>query len=249
MSFHVTTLQQRPDLERHIDRLSQEAWPKFLLHGNMRYWSELFSTFAGYQILLYSPEEDSLIGVGHTIPFVWDGATSSLPADMDAIMVRAMHAHNNQQQPTALSALAVIVDRAYRGKGFSAAILQEMKALAATHSLSALLAPVRPTHKSAYPLTPMQRYLEWKRPDGSPFDPWIRTHWRLGASILQIMHAALIVTGTVLEWEQWADMSFPESGRYIVPGALEPVNIDYEQDVGRYVEPNIWMLHPVEVIN
>jgi len=40
-------------------------------------------------------------------------------------------------------------------------------------------------------------------------------------------------------------MSFPETGRYVVPGALEPVAIDREYDQGLYVEPNLWMLHGV----
>lgn len=42
-------------------------------------------------------------------------------------------------------------------------------------------------------------------------------------------------------------MRFPESGKYVVPGALEPVVIDIESDIGLYIEPNVWMYHPVDV--
>jgi hypothetical protein len=42
-------------------------------------------------------------------------------------------------------------------------------------------------------------------------------------------------------------MCFPESGPYIVPGALQPVIIDRERDVGRYEDPNIWMRHATAV--
>lgn len=35
---------------------------------------------------------------------------------------------------------------------------------------------------------------------------------------------------TVTEWEQWTAMRFPETGDYIVPGALQPVHIDREKD-------------------
>ena len=38
-------------------------------------------------------------------------------------------------------------------------------------------------------------------------------------------------------------MAFPDSGPYVVPGALQPVRIDREHDVGRYEDPNIWMKH------
>jgi hypothetical protein len=40
-------------------------------------------------------------------------------------------------------------------------------------------------------------------------------------------------------------MRFPESGPYVVPGALQPVRIDREQDEGHYEDPNVWMRHPV----
>lgn len=38
-------------------------------------------------------------------------------------------------------------------------------------------------------------------------------------------------------------MVFPESGHYVVPGALVPITIDRERDQGVYVEPNVWMVH------
>ena len=47
------------------------------------------------------------------------------------------------------------------------------------------------------------------------------------------------------EWEQWTGMAFPESGSYVVEGALVPVEIDRTRDVGSYVEPNVWMRHTV----
>ena len=39
-------------------------------------------------------------------------------------------------------------------------------------------------------------------------------------------------------------MAFPESGAYVVSGALVPIEIDRERDEGVYVEPNVWMVHP-----
>jgi hypothetical protein len=40
-------------------------------------------------------------------------------------------------------------------------------------------------------------------------------------------------------------MGFPESGAYVVQGALQPVEMDLERDLGVYREPNVWMRHPV----
>jgi hypothetical protein len=47
--------------------------------------------------------------------------------------------------------------------------------------------------------------------DGTALDPWIRTHLRLGASILAAAPASQTMTGTVAEWEQWYGSSGPAS--------------------------------------
>jgi hypothetical protein len=106
-----------------------------------------------------------------------------------------------------------------------------------------LIAPVRPTLQSSYPLTPCERYVEWKRDDDSPFDPWLRVHRRLSAESLTIMPDSLAMTGTVAEWEEWAGMISPGVGEYVGPGALQSIAIDREQDLGRCVDPNVWMRH------
>ena len=61
------------------------------------------------------------------------------------------------------------------------AMVPSMTALAATPA-----APVRPTLKSAYPLTPMDRYVRWTDEEGLPVDTWMRVHARLGAEVVAI---------------------------------------------------------------
>jgi hypothetical protein len=90
----------------------------------------------------------------------------------------------------------------------------------------------------------MERYIAWRRPDGTHFDPWLRTHERLGAEIVKVAPQSTRVPGSVGEWEEWTEMAFPETGAYVVPGALVPVEIDREREEGLYVEPNVWMVHP-----
>jgi hypothetical protein len=103
---------------------------------------------------------------------------------------------------------------------------------------------VRPNLKHSYPLTPIERYIEWRRPDGMLLDPWLRTHERLGAKIAKVAPASMRIPGTVAQWEEWTKLAFLESGSYVVPGALVPVEIDRERDEGLYLEPNVWMVHP-----
>ena len=86
MSYEIISLRQKPDLAEQVNRLSEEAWPKFLRHANTHHWSSLFDTFADYQLILYEPE-DGVLAVGHTIPLIWNGTTEDLPEEMNAIMV------------------------------------------------------------------------------------------------------------------------------------------------------------------
>ena len=75
---------------------------------------------------------------------------------------------------------------------------------------------MRPTLKHRYPLTPIERYLSWRRPDGTHLDPWLRTHERLGADIVKVAPESVAVAATVAKWEESTEMAFPESGAYVV---------------------------------
>lgn len=244
MDYTVSTLSQRPDYRARIDQLSAASWPAFLLHGDTHHWDLLFDLLADDQLLLCD-EAGELLAVGHTVPFVWDGSWADLPTSIEEILLRGERAALNQQAPNTLSAVAAMVTPAARGRALSSQVVIEMRALAKRRGCDALLAPVRPPWKSRYPLTPMERYAAWRRSDGAPFDPWIRVHWRLGAEGLGVAPNTLTVEGTVAEWEEWTGMAFPESGPYVVSGALQPVMIDCERNLGRYEDPNYWMKHPV----
>ena len=138
-----------------------------------------------------------------------------------------------------------MVPRARQNRGASRAALAGMIEIAREHELEALIAPVRPNWKERYPLTPIERYVAWTRGDGLPFDPWMRVHARLGATILKPEPRSLRITGTVAEWEEWTQMAYPESGEYVFPHGLATLHVDREADRGSYWEPNVWMRHDV----
>lgn len=155
------------------------------------------------------------------------------------VLVRGLRDHRRRRRPTALSALLAVVDPRVQGQGLGREVITAMATLARRHGMRALVAPVRPTLKHRYPLTPMARYARWRRPDGAPFDPWLRVHWRLGARVLGVAACSMVVDGRVKDWEAWTGMRFPASGDYVVPGALTTVRIDRTRNRGRDVEPNV----------
>jgi hypothetical protein len=88
-------------------------------------------------------------------------------------------------------------------------------------------------------------YITWTTNEGLPFDAWLRVHVRLGAMIIKPCHEAMTIRGTRAEWEEWTGMKFPQSGRYVIPGALNPMAMNVGEDEGVYVEPNVWMVHEI----
>jgi hypothetical protein len=116
-----------------------------------------------------------------------------------------------------------------------------MRGAAAAGGLRELIAPVRPTLKARYPLIPIERYLEWRRPDGTHFDPWIRVHERSGGEILAAAPESMVMDCPVSDWEEWTGMQFPEDGDYVVPEMLAPLYV--RDGRGRHVEPNVWLRH------
>lgn len=247
-SLEVFTLAQRPDLQTRARSLDPAVLPRFITHDAVvgRYWDELYTRFADFQIAVCDRSE--VVAAGNCIPVSWDGTVEGPPPEgLDAVLEQGVLAAERGHSPTAVSALFAVVSPEHQGRGLSSVILDAMKGMTARHGFGALIAPVRPTLKERYPLTPMERYVTWEREDGLPFDPWLRVHRRMGAEVLRVASRSMLVTGTIQEWESWTDMRFPESGEYVVPDALQPVVMDVERDIGTYEEPNVWMWHAVDL--
>ena len=204
-----------------------------------------FDDFPDFQFALFDDEQDEVLAEGHTLPCPWDGTTEGLGDGIDAMTVAAFEAAASGRAPTALCAMAAEVDPRFQGSGLADRVLEAMSQVAREAGLGSLIAPVRPSFKDRYPITPIERYVAWTRADGEPFDPWIRIHTRRGGRIAKPIPQSLLITGTVGDWEQWTGMKFPESGEYVFPAGLAPVLIDRAQDVGTYWEPNVWIVHTI----
>jgi hypothetical protein len=243
----IVSSSERPDLSERASEATADVWPEYNRHGDVlnEYWGELDEVFPDFQFVLYDEEVDEVVAQAHSIPCGWDGTVAGLPQGIDGMIEDAFRGAGAGEPANALSAGAIEIPPARQAKGLSRLMLEHMQKLAADHGLGALIAPVRPSWKERYPLAPIERYVYWTREDGLPFDPWIRTHVRLGGAILRPEPRSLRITGTVADWEAWVGLAFPESGEYVFPRGLATVAIDRDADVGGYWEPNVWMRHGV----
>ena len=206
-----------------------------------RLWHHLAGRFAEFQFVLV--EDGLAVAAGNAVPIRWNRSLQDLPSGWDEALRRGVREYEQNAVPNTLCALAMSVATTHRGQRLSSVGLRAMREFAERKGFHSLIAPVRPTLKSRYPLTSMTSYATWMQADGAPFDPWVRTHWRLGAKTLRVAPCSMVIRGGVSEWETWTQMRFPESGKYVVPGALQPIDINLEHNIGHYEDPNIWMRH------
>jgi GNAT superfamily N-acetyltransferase len=245
MTLEFPTRSERPGKQPHIASLQHGIWPEFMYHDAVleRLFDRVISEYAEFQFYVWDDKREEVVGGGNAIPATWDGQAETLPdGGVDAVVEDRFA--DGAATPNVLCALQILIAPEYRGQALSSRMIQRMAEIGHAHGLDTLIAPVRPNLKHRYPLTPIESYIEWRRPDGALLDPWLRTHERLGAEIAEVASESMRIAGTVAQWEEWTELAFPESGSYVVPGALVPVEIDREQDEGLYVEPNVWMVHP-----
>ena len=230
----------RPELLERRDELGA-AWDEFMYHDAVagKYWSRQYEEFPDLQLYLLD-EDGSLLAEANAVPIPF--GPDELPDDgWDAALEQAFAGRT----AVAVSAIAITIGVGERGKGLSRTMLDGMRTAVAARGLTDLVAPVRPSQKHVYPLTPMERYAGWRREDGKLMDAWLRTHEQTGAELIRVAPRSMQISGSVGDWEGWTGLRFPDSGPYVVPGALVPVEIDRERDEGVYVEPNVWMHHRV----
>jgi hypothetical protein len=244
--YIVINAEGRSDLVEKNSAVTREEWPEFMLNDPVadKFWVSLYRKFPHYQFILADPQSEEILASCNSIPLAWEGDFKELPDEgWDWALKKAFDDLATGEKPTIQCALSVTIPKKYRRQGLSAHAIRAMKDIGKKNGLKALIAPVRPSMKSRYPMTPMKSYIRWRNSQGVPKDPWMGVHAKEGAEIVKICPRSMRITATIDKWEEWTDMQFPGSDSYVVPGALVPVKINWDHNEGIYVEPNVWMVH------
>jgi GNAT superfamily N-acetyltransferase len=244
--FKIISSNDLGDYRQQAGDIAGDSWPEFMLQDPIanEHWNELFDRFNEYQFALLDTENGRMAAMANSLPFHWDQPLEELPeTGWDWVFLQAIEDHKNGVTPNIQSAIQINIHPDYQGHGLSARMVQAMGAIGRSKGFKQLVAPVRPNQKSQYPLTSIDDYITWTNAEGLPFDAWLRVHARVGGKIIKPCHEAMTIRGTRAEWETWTKMKFPQSGKYVIPGALTPIEMDVEKDEGVYVEPNVWTVH------
>jgi hypothetical protein len=238
------------DIER-FDELREgmvrASGPAFLEHDSavVHYWPLLAETFPDNQFCLVEPESGQAVAIGNSIPVAFEGEWGDLPAGgLDWVLEKGFQDRAAGGNPTIVSALYIEIAESHRGQHLSSQTLAAMRQIASSQGYSHLVAPVRPSLKSRYPLIPIEDYIRWQTSDRLPFDPWLRVHVRAGGKVLHPCSQAMRVKGTRQQWSAWTGMEFPDDGDYVIPYGLVPLS--FRGAEGEYVEPGIWVLHELQ---
>lgn len=228
--------------------LTREVWPEFMLHDAVanEHWHELLDRFAEYQVALYDSENHRVAGMGSSFPLRWDQPFEDLPGEgWDWAFQHAVSNHKEGIRPNCHCAIQIVLRQEYQGHGLSRPMVEAVRSVTRSKGLPALIIPLRPSEKHRYPLMSLDDYITWTTDEGQPFDPWLRVHVRAGARVIKVCHTSKTIRGTRADWEQWTGLKFPQDGKYIIPGALVPIDVHAERDEGIYIEPNVWIVHEV----
>jgi len=246
MNYKIVSLMERYDLFQEQDQICMDAWPEFMLHDPIAntYWMQFIEAFKEYQLLIMDGKE--ILASIASVPLFFDKKLEDLPDDgWDWGAKKSVEDYKAGIKPNILMGLQIVINKKHQGKGLSSLAVEEMAKLAERKGFDKLIIPVRPSDKHKYPLIPMEDYIQWKNNKNLPLDNWLRVHIKTGGKIIKVCPKAMFIPGTINEWEKWTESNIPGSGPYIIPGALNPVNMDIEKDKGVYEEPNVWILHSI----
>ncbi|MFI7061910.1 hypothetical protein ACIBL3_13070 [Kribbella sp. NPDC050124] len=241
--YELIPVADAPELDAEAGERFAEDWPEFIFHDLevRKYADRRQEYFRDWEFYLVT--SGRLIAGCWGVPIAWDGTVDDLPGGFTDAMVRAVTSYEEGVVPDTFVLMAAAVRSDEQGRGHASRVISAVRERAAAGGLPKVIAPVRPTLKSSYPLTPIETFMTWTRADGLPLDPWVRTHVRLGATILAAAPYSQNMTGTVADWEKWTGLALPASGSYVIPDGLTLLEIDRAADTGVYREPNIWMRH------
>jgi GNAT superfamily N-acetyltransferase len=240
----VENLATRPDLLRQALALGGIG-AEFMRHDQIAVLTRavrLAARWPEYFLIVLDDDVPVARAVGVPLAFPAPGRAELPDHGWDGVILWAVEDALDDRAPTTLAALDVQVAPDRRRQGIAAHALTALRICARTHGLARLIVPVRPTEKQRYPHQSMREYLARRGPDGLPADPWLRTHEQLGARFVKVAPFAMTITGSLRQWENWTGGPLRD-GPNVVEGGLAPVLASVEQDLGVYVEPNVWLEH------
>ncbi|MCZ2525006.1 N-acetyltransferase [Streptomyces sp. NPDC059506] len=241
--LHVASLAERPDLTSAMLTM-ESSWPAYIRPDPVLvHW--VFERHAHHQLVVFD-DGGTVVARAASVPLTWDGTPGGLPdTGWDEALRRCMDDTYSGREPNTLCAMEIAVVPGRKAQNLSRRALDALKDHGRRMGYGDMVAPVRPSLKHSQPQLSMDEYAQCVRPDGLPQDPWLRVHVRAGGQVLKVCPVSMTISGSLDQWRGWTGLPFDTSGPVEVAGALNPVVADVEHDHAVYIEPNVWVRHPL----
>lgn len=182
MEYRVERFDALQCTDKQIEELFSEGFPPFITADPVAhaYIERVFECFGKYNIALIDTTEDKLTASGWGVPIRWTEEVTDLPSGYTDALRRAIRESETKIQPNTLVICAGIVNPTLARKGLAGELIIALKGLAVASNLSHVIVPLRPTLKHRYPLTPIETYSQWVRPDGVGAGPLAKNAYSFG---------------------------------------------------------------------
>ena len=231
-----------------VDKLYAKAWERYLLeeedipiddNGDNKNSKQVERP--NYEFYFWGIRLNAdLIAAASLISLPLDDSLDEFPdAGWQFVCDRALV---KDKKHNTVSLLSAAICPSQRGKGISKLLVEQIKLNLKELGYSMLIAPIRPSFKFKYPEMSMEEYLSLKNNNGEIFDPWLRTHLKLGGEMLNICKESYQIKASLKKWSEWTKCDIRKNqGTFLPRQALVPVEIVGE--IGIYTEPNVWVRH------
>jgi hypothetical protein len=156
LSVTVERTNARQWSDEQLADLFSEGFPAFITADMLakQYIGRVRELFPEWNLTLVDAQDNPVAG-GWGIPVRWDGTIANLPAGYTAATVRAVEEREQGVEADSLVICGAVVAGRLTGRGLAGKVLAALRDAAVEAGLTRVIAPVRPTLKQRYPLTPI----------------------------------------------------------------------------------------------
>ena len=236
MAHPFTIRLAKPEEEEAAFQVERQVWAPFnwLANGGVGL------NYDPKMHLVAVDNNDQVVANIDAFGFDWDGDPQTLPEEgwRDAI-IQALDGFATQPAWACAHGASILPEA--RVGSLAADLLIRLRDEALSLGYQGLVAPVRPTLRAKMPQLTIEEYSKMRLPDGRHFDPWVRTHEKVGGKIIGVSDRSMYWWGTREEWEEWTKMRLPDNGRVLIDGSTGWLTL--EDGFGNLVEDSIWLMH------
>lgn len=156
MTYLVEPTSARAWTEAQMDALFAEGFPPFITadHEVKKHIGRVRELFPHMDIVLVD-EAGEPAATGWGVAIAWSGEVEDLPSSFADVLRRAVETHDRGAAPDAFVIAGGVVRPDLKGTGTASHLVRALTRTGHQHGQAHVLAPVRPTRKHLYPLTPV----------------------------------------------------------------------------------------------